>query len=88
MDLEMIGVRVGDELAWHDDENTTCIVVKTGFPAQVYMDGEVSSLSAAAEKILGRDFNIHVMTRWAFEGETLRERRARFREWHTRPSSA
>lgn len=87
MDLEMIGVRVGDELAWHDDRSRTCIVVKTDFPAEVYTDGRVYTLTDLAQTILGRENRIQVMTRWVFEGETLRERRARFQAWHARPGS-
>ncbi len=84
IDLKMIGIRIGDQLQFYSDPTVTCIVTQL-YPSEVRYKGRLLSLSAAAEEVLnasgayggGPDY-------WAFEGQTLDQRRREFAEWHSR----
>lgn len=82
LDLEMIGVRVGDTLNFWNDDEITCVVVKTYRP-RVYYEGEIMSLSGAAQKVTGLSAAQGAAC-WTFEGELLRDRRLRCEEYHVR----
>ena len=76
--FEMVGVPTGAELSFVRDENVICRVVNA---RKVEFQGEVTSLSAAAQKALE---NMGLFWKavqgpmyWSFEGETLGERRHR-----------
>lgn len=78
--LEMIGVRPGDMLVYWNDDEVTCTVVQT-YPALVYFEGEVISLSDAAGRASGIP-SVQGAAYWTFGGELLRERRLRFEKYH------
>ena len=82
IDLEMIGIRLGDKLTLAADEIKTCIVSRL-YPTEVRYDGELLSLTAAAAKAMGTD-DANGPRDWMFEGQTIDDRRTVFREWHLR----
>ena len=82
IDLEMIGIRLGDRLILAADETKTCIVTRL-YPTEVRYDGELLSLTAAAAKALDAE-DANGPRDWTFEGQTISERRDTFREWHNR----
>lgn len=76
--FEMVKIPVGAELEFIRDENITCRVIDE---KKVEFEGEITSLSAAAQKALQ---NIGLYWKavqgpmyWLYEGETLGERRHR-----------
>ena len=82
IDLEMIGIRLGDRLTLAADETKTCIVTRL-YPTEVKYDGELLSLTAAAKKAINAE-DANGPRDWTFEGQTISERRDVFREWHQR----
>ena len=82
IDLEMIGIRLGDTLTLAADETKTCIVTQL-YPTEVKYGEELLSLSAAAAKAMDVD-DANGPREWMFEGQTIDERRSVFREWHQR----
>ena len=85
IDLEMIGIRLGDKLILAADETKTCIVTQL-YPTEVRYDGELLSLTAAAAKAMDAD-DANGPRAWTFEGQTIDDRRTAFREWHQRSRS-
>ena len=81
IDLYMVGIRLGDELVWWDDPSTTCMVTQL-YPTEVKFKGELMSLSAAAGAVVG--YSVSGPQFWCFEGQSIDQRRATFREWHQR----
>lgn len=83
LDLELVGVRAGDILIFHNDNEITCVVVETHRP-KVYFQGEVMSLSGAAQRVTGLSA-AQGAAYWTFEGELLKDRRQRFEHYHVTP---
>ena len=54
IDLEMIGIRLGDRLTLAADETKSCIVTRL-YPTEVRYDGELLSLTAAAKKAMAAE---------------------------------
>ena len=80
IDLEKVGIRLGDILSLRDQPDITCIVTQL-YPTQVAYDGQLLSLSAAAQK--ARNVNAaNGAVEWTFEGKTLDQRRRNFEDWH------
>ena len=79
IDLEKIGIRLGDTLELVGREGVSCIVVGLQPPLVVH-DGAVKSLSAACADAYG--FRYSPGRSWAYNGETLRDRRRRFAAYH------
>lgn len=71
----MVDIPVGAELIFSRDENITAKVIDN---RSIEFNGEVTSLSSSAQKILGYDYGIAGTDYWMYEGETLDERRKRF----------
>ena len=82
IDLEMIGIRLGDKLVLAGDETKTCIVTQL-YPTEVKYGEELLSLSAAAARAMDVE-DANGPREWMFEGQTIDERRSVFREWHQR----
>ena len=77
--LETIGIKPGDILSFTLDDSITATVLENG---KIKHDGTVTSLSAAASKILvSFGFKttgaVNGPSYWKFDGETLNERRLR-----------
>lgn len=72
--FRMVDIPVGAELRYVNDES---IVAKVLDNRQVEVNGEVTSLSASAQKLLGSFYNVQGTIYWMYEGETLDERRRR-----------
>ena len=72
--FEMGRIPVGSELTFANDANITARVVDK---KHIEINGEVTSPSASAQKILGYKHNVQGTIYWMYEGETLRERRER-----------
>lgn len=80
IDLEMIGIRLGNVLSLYGQPGILCVVTRL-YPSEVRYDGQLLSLSGAASAATGTDANGPQL--WTYQGETLSERRNRFRDWHT-----
>lgn len=75
--FKMVDIPVGAELVFSRDENIKAKVVDN---RSIEYNGEITSLSSSAQKILGYDYGIQGTAYWMYEGETLDERRRRFEE--------
>jgi hypothetical protein len=75
--FKMVDIPVGAELVFSRDENIKARVVDN---RSIEYNGEITSLSNSAQKILGYDYGVAGTDYWMFEGETLDERRRRFEE--------
>ena len=72
--FSMVDISVGAELIFSRDENKKAKVIDDH---SVEFDGEITSLSTSAQKILGYDYGVAGTDYWMYEGETLDERRKR-----------
>jgi len=75
--FKMANIHIGAKLTFARDENITARVVDN---KQIEVNGEVASLSALAQKILGYPYQVQGTLYWTYEGETLDERRRRMEE--------
>lgn len=73
--FKMVDIPVGAELAFDRDINIKAKVVDNHL---IEYNGEVISLSQAAQKILSTNYPVAGTDHWTYEGETLDERRWRF----------
>ena len=83
LDLGMIGIRLGDILSVLDNTAETCVVIQL-YPPLVAHDGRVKSPTEAINDAYGVVWN-DPYAAWAFEEESLTQRRRRFEEYHRRP---
>ena len=77
INLEMMGIRLGDTLALVDRLEETCVVVAL-YPPRVAHCDEVKSLTEAYRV----QYNDPAAV-WVYSGETLRQRRERFETYHS-----
>lgn len=75
--FEMVNIPIGAELIFFKDENIKARVIALKGQKTIEFNGEVTSPSSAAQKILGYD-SVAGTYYWMYEGETLDERRRRF----------
>ena len=73
--FKIVEIPVGAELVFSRDETKKAKVIDN---RSIEFEGESTSLSSAAPKILGCDYGIAGSDYWMYEGETLDERRRRF----------
>jgi hypothetical protein len=73
----MVDIPVGAELIWSRDESIKAKVVNN---RTIEYNGETTTLSNAAQKILGCDYGVAGTDYWKYGEETLDERRRRFEE--------
>ena len=74
----MVDIPVGAELTFSRDENIRARVVDLHSTNSIEFNGEITSLSRSAQRILGFDYGVAGTDYWMYEGETLDERRRRF----------
>ena len=72
--FRMVGIPVGAELSFMKDENIKAKVVDN---RRIEVDGEVTSLTASAQKLLDRPYLATGPEHWTYEGERLSDRRSR-----------
>lgn len=72
--FSMVGIPIGAELAFESDNS---IKAKVATDKKIEYQGDTTSLSGSAQKILGVDYVVSGTTWWTYEGETLDERRRR-----------
>lgn len=72
--FKMASIPVGSFISYIHDEN---IVAKVISNKKIEFQGEETSLSKAAQKLLGYSYQVQGTIYWSFEGETLDERRRR-----------
>jgi hypothetical protein len=72
--FKMVDIPVGSELIYVNDENIKAKVIDNRL---IELNGEVTSLSASAQMLLGFPYQVQGTIYWMFEGETLDERRRR-----------
>ncbi len=72
--FKMVDIPVGAELVFSRDENIKAKVIDN---RSIMFNGEITSLSTSAQKVLGYDYGIAGTDYWMYEGETLDERRRR-----------
>ena len=73
----MVDIPVGAEIVFVNDENIRAKVVKLSGKRSIEFDGEMTSPSTAAQKLLGYPYNVQGTVYWTYQGETLDERRRR-----------
>ena len=73
--FKMVDIPVGSELLFSRDENIKAKVIDNKL---IECNGEVASLSATAQKLLGVAWPAQGPIYWIYKGETLDERRKRF----------
>ncbi len=73
--FNMVDISAGAELVFSRDENIRAKVIDN---RSIEFNGETTSLSSSAQKILGYDYGVAGTDYWMYEGETLDERRRRF----------
>ena len=76
--FSLVDIPVGSELTFSRDENIKARVVDTRAIKSIEYNGHITSLSLAAQEILGYDYGVPGPDYWTYEGETLYERRLRF----------
>ncbi len=72
--FKMVDISVGADLVFSRDENIKAKVVDN---RNIEFNGELTSLSNSAQKILGYDYKVAGTLYWMYEGEILDERRRR-----------
>ena len=78
--FEMVKIPIGSILIFKDEPSITCKVIDR---RKVEFEGEITSISAAAQKVLlrqGYEWSVAGPLYWMFEGETLEERRKKMEE--------
>lgn len=73
----MVGIPIGAEIYFINDENIKAKVIKLSGKRSIEFNGELTSPSTAAQKILGYSYNVQGTIYWMYQGETLDERRQR-----------
>lgn len=72
--FDMVNILPGSEITFSRDENIKAKVIDS---RNIEYNGETTSLSLSAQKILGYDYGVSGTDYWTYEGETLDERRKR-----------
>lgn len=75
-DFDEVNIPVGAELSFTRDRN---IKVKVSMNSNIEINGEIKSLSKAAQDLLGTNYPLQGPIFWMYEDETLDERRKRMR---------
>lgn len=75
--FSMVNIPIGAELVFSRDETKKAKVVDD---RMIEFNGEITSLSLSAQKLLGYDYGVAGTDYWMYEEETLDERRRKFEE--------
>ena len=70
----MVDIPIGSELSFIRDSSIKAIVIDD---KKISIDGEITSLSAAAQKLIGSNYPVQGTIFWIYQDETLDERRNR-----------
>ena len=73
--FDMVNIPVGSELVFSRDENIKATVADN---RHISFNGEITSLSTSAQKILGYDYGVQGTAYWKYGEETLDELRRKF----------
>ena len=73
----MVDIPIDAELTYANDENIKAKVVALSGKKTIEFQGEITSPSAAAQKLLGYQYQVQGTIYWMYQGETLDERRRR-----------
>jgi hypothetical protein len=73
----MVNIPIGAELSYVNDENIKAKVVDLIGKKTIEFQGEITSPSRSAQKLLGYPYQVQGTIYWMYEGETLDERRRR-----------
>lgn len=73
--FKMIDIPIGAELVFSRDENIKAKVVDN---KNIEFNGKLTTVSPAAQVLLGYDYPVAGTLYWMYDGETLDERRRRF----------
>ncbi len=72
--FSLVDIPIGAEIVFSRDEKIKAKVLDN---KSIEFNGEITSLSTSAQKILGYDYGVQGPAYWTYEGETLDERRKR-----------
>jgi hypothetical protein len=75
--FKMVDIPIGAEIYYINDENIKARVTSLRGQKTIEFEGEQTSPSAAAQKLLGYPYQVQGTVYWMYEGETLDERRRR-----------
>jgi hypothetical protein len=75
--FKMVDIPIGAEIYYINDENIKARVTSLRGQKTIEFEGEQTSPSAAAQKLLGYPYQVQGTMYWMYEGETLDERRRR-----------
>lgn len=75
--FEMVDIPIGAEIRFIEDETKVATVASYHGQHTITFEGELTSPSAAAQKIKGTSYPLQGTLYWMYEGETLDERRNR-----------
>jgi hypothetical protein len=78
--FDMVNIPIGAELYFSRDDKVKAIVVGRSGSETIEFNGARTSLSKAAQEILGYRNVVQGTAYWGYEDETLDERRKRFEE--------
>jgi hypothetical protein len=76
--FDMVDIPLGAELYFSRDENVKAKVIGRSGSDTIEFNGRPASLSQAAKEILGYNNAVSGTAYWAYDGETLDERRQRY----------
>lgn len=76
--FDMVDIPLGTELYFSRNEAVKAKVVGRSGTNTIEYNGELTSLSKAAQEVLGASNSIAGTAYWSYDGETLDERRQRF----------
>lgn len=82
--FKIVNIPAGAELKFIRDERITCRVAKD--EKHVEFQGEITSLSSLAQKILGTKWKVQGPAYWTYGGEILDELRMRLEEEDSEPT--
>lgn len=75
--FKLANIPVGAEIVYVNDESKVAKVIAQTGQKTIEFEGELTSPSAAAQKLLGYPYQVQGTVYWSYEGETLDERRRR-----------
>jgi len=75
--FELAQIPLGAEIYFSRDENKKAKVIDLRSARSIEYNGEITSLSTAAQEILGISYGVAGTDYWMYDGETLDERRRR-----------
>lgn len=75
--FQMADIPLGAEIYFSRDETKKAKVIDLHSAKSIEFNGEITSLSLSAQKILGYKYGVAGTDYWMYDGETLDERRSR-----------